>query len=107
MLTKFPITTDRGEYRVSIENDDWFDHYHAIIFQKRSFLRYFTKFKRLGSYSAKHEVVDNEFVLFAKECVILYEKDCDVELAERAKYDEAIEAFRNWNGDMTTKGESR
>ncbi|MCY1105801.1 hypothetical protein [Shouchella clausii] len=107
MLTKFPVTTDRGEYRVDIEKSDYFSYYYARIYQKRNVLRYFSTFKHLATYQGLYSDVEEDFVAFAKDTVLTYEDDCDAEEIARVKKRKAVEAFHAWDGDITTKEESR
>lgn len=108
MLTKFPVTTDRGEYRVDIKD------VHAdgdVIYEIDVYVPYlkwkiFRKFEYVGSCDAG-EKYRNRFIEAAMDAVKLCEDHVEEIAQSNRGRTEAIEAFRNWDGDMTTKGESR
>lgn len=108
MLTKFPVKTDRGEYRVTIRRSLIFEHaYVTKVFVVRTTKVPFLKFRKVrDSLSATKEWRD-DLIGLAKTAVLNAEKDEDERILRSTVNPQAIEAFRNWDGDLTTKGESR
>lgn len=103
MLTKFPVTTDRGEYRVTIEENQYIDDMLNVRVYVRARRIPLLRFRSLGRCVKSKKRWHNDLVGLAKQCVIEKEQ----RYISRGLSAQAIEAFRNWDGDMTTKEESR
>ncbi|MBX0320293.1 hypothetical protein [Shouchella clausii] len=104
MLTKFPIKSDRGVYRVTIRRslNIIFNYVYVIkVYQESG-----SKFPLLRFKKIYHDVVSvidwrDDLINLAKKSVIEAELYLDREYRKSTPNLQAIEAFRNWDGDMT------
>ncbi|GIN10141.1 hypothetical protein [Shouchella rhizosphaerae] len=113
MLTKFPVTTDRGEYRVDVcshYRHRLIPNWTVLIYKPRIKPSLFRKFDLLYEFDttvSAYERYSGNLIELATDAVKMYEEAIEerdrIELAR----EEAIEAFHAWDGDMTTKEESR
>ncbi|MCM3314829.1 hypothetical protein M3626_20755 [Psychrobacillus sp. MER TA 17] len=108
MLTKFPVTTDRGEYRVKVGVPYGSKKYTVKVYKrkKRSLLTP-RKFKKVSDSYGDIELWGDDIVGLVTRSISDYErlmqKNQEIEIAmERAEIE-----FKQWNGDMTTKEDSR
>ncbi|MBU8597305.1 hypothetical protein KM908_14260 [Alkalihalobacillus clausii] len=104
MLTKFPVTTDRGEYRVTIRESRAFERTLVVrIYVKTGRNIPAFRFEKIGRYLVSTDYWYANLIGLAKTYVLEAERS----YLSREVNPLAIEAFRNWDGDMTTKEESR
>lgn len=108
MLTKFPVTTDRGEYLVKVGVPYGSKKYTVKVYErKRRTLLSPRKFKKVRDSSGDIELWGDDIVGLVTRSISIYErlmqKNQEIEIAmERAEIE-----FKQWDGDLTTKGESR
>ncbi|QNM43696.1 hypothetical protein [Shouchella clausii] len=104
MLTKFPVTTDRGEYRVTIRESWAFEQILVVrIYVKTVRKIPAFRFEKIGRYLVSTDDWYNNLIGLAKHFVIEAERS----YLSREVNPQAIEAFHAWDGDLTTKEESR
>ncbi|KMK75401.1 hypothetical protein [Alkalihalobacillus pseudalcaliphilus] len=106
MLSKYPVTTDRGEYRVTIKNIYWYDDggdiYKVEIFEPYIKWKLFRRFRLVATLRAE-EKYRNDFVKVARHSVLNYEERLIEREEEQRIINEAHAVFHEWDGDMTTK----
>ena len=77
MLSKYPVTTDRGEYRVTIKNIYWYDDggdiYKVEIFEPYIKWKLFRRFRLVATLRAE-EKYRNDFVKVARHSVLNYKE---------------------------------
>lgn len=106
MLEKYPVTTDRQKYRVTITSFESFyeDYYKATVYVKRKSKLFKTdKWIKVSSTTKESYHVDsteNGFVELAKEAVIDYEKWLTEQEEIDLKFEKNKEQFSQWDGDM-------
>ncbi|WP_141556773.1 hypothetical protein [Bacillus sp. Marseille-P3800] len=107
MLTKFPVTTDRGEYRVSIRGSRfWLESYRVNVYVKRSINLPLLRYKKVATHLYDRDDFRDRLVYVARSVVARFERSSDQRYLQFNDDPKAIEAFREWDGDMTTKGQN-
>lgn len=99
-LDKFPITTNRHEYRVSIKESDlrFYDYAVRVYIKKGGLFRKWWCVSK--QYIDTDHFTDPTFINFAKRAVNNYESELDAEIRERNHQKEMESEWNNWDGDM-------
>jgi len=104
IATKYPVITERGEYRVAIESGEGFVHdmfYFAFVqVKKKSLILRRMKWKTVNEYSVEKDRFRGEYVKLAKLAVEDYEEMLDERLRREELHREGIEEWNNWDGKM-------
>lgn len=111
MLEKYPVTTDRQKYRVTITSFEsvYENYYKATVYVRRkSKLFKFNKWIKVYYTNKEKYHVDNTengFVELVKTAVNNYEKWLIEQEKINLKFEKNKEQFSQWDGDMRSNKE--
>ncbi|WP_342423100.1 hypothetical protein [Paenibacillus sp. FSL E2-0178] len=99
ILTKYPVASEYGKYRVDIEESySILSYYSVVLFQEKKLNKNKIRFEkvRVDTYDLKDW--DFDFVSIAKDIVKKYEEISELTRQFNNKINDAGKSFALWNG---------